>query len=196
MKLAANTTAMTHGHLLAILSSALLAHILSRTLYGGGIGDTLNMFLREGKQFLFELFGDSMPLHMLYEKIDLAIALASNTDCDIMNIKKIGAGLDAHDALAIATYSVLRYPLDFKAAITAAANHSGNTATTAFLTGQLLGAKLGYDRISWLAKDIEVINAIVEISDDLTDECQLHRRSDGYDDPKWRSKYIDCNYTM
>lgn len=197
MHLAASSAALTHGHPIAWLSSAFLAHILSRTIYGGcTIGDTLNLYLWEGKRLLYELLGNSEHLRALFAIIDNAISLVDNNDDDVENIIKLGTGWDAHECLAIALYCCLRYPMDFKMAVLAAANHPGNTAATACLTGQIMGTKLGYHSIdpSW-ANALERQDVILEIADDLTDECQLHRCGT-YDNPKWRSKYQHCDFTM
>ena len=197
MHLAASSAALTHGHPLAWLSSAFLAQILSRMIYGGcTIGDTLNLYLWEGKRLVYELMGNSEYLRSLFVLIDKAISLVDNNNDDVENIIKLGTGWDAHECLAIALYCCLRYPMDFKMAVLAAANHLGNTAATACLTGQIMGAKLGYSRIdpSWV-NALERHDVILEIADDLTDECQLHRYG-AYDDPKWRSKYQSCSFTM
>ena len=166
-------------------------------IYGGcTIGDTLNLYLWEGKRLVYELLGNSEHLRALFAIIDNAISLVDNNDDDVENIIKLGTGWDAHECLAIALYCCLRYPMDFKMAVLAAINHPGNTAATACLTGQIMGAKLGYHSIdpSW-TNALERQDVILEIADDLTDECQLHRHGE-YDDPKWRSKYQNCNFTM
>lgn len=197
MHLAASSAALTHGYPLAWLSSAFLAQILSRMIYGGcTIGDTLNLYLWEGKRLVYELLGNSEHLRALFAIIDKAISLVDNDEDDVENIIKLGSGWDAHECLAIALYCCLRHPMDFRMAVLAASNHPGNTAATACLTGQIMGAKLGYHSIdpSW-TNALERQDVILEIADDLTDECQLHRHGE-YDDPKWRSKYQNCNFTM
>lgn len=197
MHLAASAAALTHGHPLAWLSSAFLTQILSRISYGGcTIGDTLNLYLWEGKRLVYELLGNSEHLRTLFTLIDKAISLVDNNDDDVENIIKLGTGWDAHECLSIALYCSLRYPLDFKMAVLAAANHPGNTAATACLTGQIMGAKLGYSRIDsdW-CNSLESKDVILEIADDLTDDCQLHRYGE-YDNSKWRSKYQYCDFTL
>lgn len=197
MKLAACVAAITHGHQLAWLSAALLAHLLSRTIYGGcNTGDNLNTFLREGKQFLYELFGDSVPLHELFEKIDLAVSFAGNKESDDANLNRLGQGFLAHEAVALGIYFCLRFPLDFYSAVTAASRHSGNTATTACITGQIMGAKLGYTGIDRrLIDSVECRDVVLEVATDLTEECHLRKRGE-YDDSKWRKKYETCDYIM
>lgn len=195
MNRAASSAALTHGHPMAWLCSAFLVHVLSRTIYGGCvIGDTLNLYLWEGKRLVFEILGDSPHLRDLFTIIDKAIELVDNEDDDRENIIQLGSGWDVHECCAIALYCCLRHPLDFEKAVTAAANHPGNTAATACVTGQIMGAKLGLSRINsdWV-NSLECQDIIKTIADDLTDECQLRRY--GYDDPIWRSKYQICDYT-
>lgn len=195
MHLAASTAALTHGNKLAWLSCALLVHIISRTVFGGATkGDHLCGFVWEGKQYLFELFGDSEELHQLYETMDKAIRLASNDDNDAENIQKLGNGERVDVCLGVAIYCALRYPLDFDGAIHAAANYSGAAASC--VTGQILGAKLGHNRLPPQAIDrIERFDVLREVAGDLTDSCQLRSYSE-YVEPKWESKYYTCDFTM
>ena len=194
MHMAASTAALTHGNKLAWLSCALLAHVISRTIFGGATkGDHLCGFVREGKQYLFELFGDSCELHQLYKTLDEAIRLASNNANDADNIQKLGDASRVDICLGVAVYCALRYPLDFDGAMWAAANYSG--ATAACVTGQILGAKLGYSHTAQQIDSIERLDVLCEVAGDLTDQCHLTRYG-RYDDPKWRSKYETCDYTM
>ena len=188
MRMAASVAALTHGHPIAWLSAALWVHSVSRTIYGGCVfSDSLYMYIKEGKQLLYEMFGYDTHLEALFAVINKAISLAADDEQDDHNnIVKIGSGYNAHECLAIAIYCALRYPMNFNKAVLAAANHPGNTAATACLTGQIMGVKLGYNRLD--TSEIEAYDAILELADDLVDQMDC-------DDPKWRSKY-QCDFAL
>ena len=49
--------------------------------------------------------------------------------------------------MAIAVYCALKHEQDFDAAICASVNHKGDSDSTGAITGNILGAYLGYDGI-------------------------------------------------
>ena len=53
----------------------------------------------------------------------------------------------AEETLAIAIYCSLKYQNDFSKGIIAAVNHSGDSDSTGAVTGNILGALLGFDAI-------------------------------------------------
>lgn len=67
--------------------------------------------------------------------IDLAAAGGENE----ANIRTIGRGWVADEALAIAVYCSLRYSNDFSKGIIAAVNHGGDSDSTGSMTGNILG---------------------------------------------------------
>ncbi|MCD7715852.1 MAG: ADP-ribosylglycohydrolase family protein [Lachnospiraceae bacterium] len=62
------------------------------------------------------------------------------------NIRQLGEG-GAEETLAIAVYCSLRYENDFSKGVIAAVNHNGDSDSTDAVTGNILGAWLGYDVI-------------------------------------------------
>jgi len=65
-----------------------------------------------------------------------------------------GGGWIAEEAVGMALYCVLRRPNDYRAAITLAANISGDSDTVACITGGILGARLGISAIpaDWIER--------------------------------------------
>ena len=104
--------------------------------------------------------------------IDLAIQLSDNDESDLNNIIQIGEGWVAEETLGVAIYCSLRHKDDFSAAIISAVNHSGDSDSTGAVTGNILGAFLGFDAIEekW-KKDLELYDVILEMASDL------HRRA-------------------
>lgn len=63
-------------------------------------------------------------------------------------LPSLGKGVTGESALAIAIYLSLRYQNDYYMAIHAAVNQNGASDTIGSLTGNLLGAWIGYEAIS------------------------------------------------
>ena len=123
--------------------------------------------------------------------IDCAVRLSENDlTNDLDNIHQLGEGWVAEETLGISLYCALRYQDDFSAGIIAAVNHNGDSDSTGAVTGNILGALLGYDRIAeqW-KKNLELSDVILEIADDLCHGCQMNEYSHYYDS-EWESKYI------
>ena len=93
--------------------------------------------------------------------------------------------------LGIALYCALKYQNDFSAGVTAAVNHNGDSDSTGAVTGNILGAWLGYDAIDdkWKS-DLELASVILEVADDLCHGCRMSDVSSYYD-PDWAMKYMD-----
>ena len=129
-------------------------------------------------------------LEELIHMIDLAVTLSKNTDSDLNNIHRLGEGWAAEETLGIAIYCALKYQKDFSKAIITAVNHRGDSDSTGALTGNILGALVGYDVIeSKWKQNLELIDVILEMADDLCYGCLMEEYS-SYRDPAWESKYI------
>ncbi|MEW5784044.1 MAG: ADP-ribosylglycohydrolase family protein [Bacillota bacterium] len=78
------------------------------------------------------------------------------------------------EALAIAVYCSLKHQDDFKRALVAAVNHSGESDSTGAITGNILGAYLGLNKIPavWVER-VELEEILTRIADDLLIEHQL-----------------------
>ena len=113
---------------------------------------------------------------------------------ELENEHRLGEGWVAEETLAIAIYCALRHPDDFSAGIIAAVNHRGDSDSTGAVTGNILGALLGYDAIDekW-KQDLELRGVILEMADDLYHGCQMEEC--GRDcDPDWSRKYIHAHW--
>ncbi len=78
--------------------------------------------------------------------------------------------------------------------VIAAVNHRGDNDSTGVVTGNILGALLGYHAIEekW-KKDLELIDVITELEDDIRHGCQMSEYGH-YEDPDWMRKYIDMRW--
>ena len=164
-KLAAEAAAITHTHSLGYMPAAVLAHIISRLVNSdSGLKD----IVYESKEAIIKLFEGDQNLRKLADIIDLAIELSENDDNDLDNIHRIGEGWVAEETLGIALYCSLRYSDDFSKAIITSVNHKGDSDSTGAVTGNILGAMFGYDKIGQKWKEnLELLDVILKVSDDL-----------------------------
>lgn len=144
----AEIAAITHGHPLGYIPAAALVHIINRIVYGHcTMGDSLYDITAECRMAMEEIFEGEPYLPEFLKKLDDAVELSRNTDSDIENIRRLGAGWVAEEAFAISLYCSLRYCDDFSKAIIAAVNHSGDSDSTGAITGNIVGAIVGYEKI-------------------------------------------------
>ena len=165
----AKAAAITHGHPLGYMPAAAFVYILEKIMSGEYTHDyPLNTIVHECIEKMKEMFSHDDHLDELIDIITLAVDLSGNDDPDISNIEKLGEGWVAEEALAIALYCSMKYHNDFSAAIIAAVNHSGDSDSTGSITGNIVGALVGYDKISqkW-TDDLELKDVVLEVADSL-----------------------------
>lgn len=186
---AAQLAAITHGNSLGYLPAAVLVHIIHRIVFPRE-ELTLKQIVEEARDTVRKLFPEDSNMDALCRIINLAIALSENKKDDLDNIHALGEGWVAEETLAIAIYCSLKYQNDFDRAITVSVNHNGDSDSTGAVTGNIVGALLGYAAIDekW-KKDLELIDVILELSDDLCRGCRMSEYSSCCD-PAWESKYI------
>lgn len=190
----AEIAALTHGHSLGYIPAAVLVHIVNTAVYGGRFVDTLAdaveaaMFTGKG------LFGQDPHWPELEALVEKAAALAENGAPDEENIRALGQGWVAEETLAIAVYCALRHHDDFSGGVIAAVNHSGDSDSTGAVTGNILGAWLGYGAIEekW-KRNLELRDVILEMADDLCYGCPLEEYHEDRD-PRWLRKYVEGRY--
>ena len=123
--------------------------------------------------------------------IEYAVNLSENKESDYANISKLGEGWVAEETLAIALYCAIRYQDDFDKAVIAAVNHNGDSDSTGAVTGNIVGAWVGYEAMNekW-KRDLELSDIILEIADDLCHGCVMTEYG-SYRDEVWETKYIE-----
>lgn len=181
--------AITHGYSLGQMPAAVLTHIIHRVVYP--LSDlTLKEIVLEARDVMTQIYSGDACLKELTDIMDLAISLSENHDSDLDNIHRLGEGWTAEETLGIALYCSLRYENDFSAGIIAAVNHKGDSDSTGAVTGNILGALAGYERIEQKWKEnLELAEVILEMADDICHGCQINEYSEN-SDPDWERKYI------
>ena len=187
----AQLAAITHGHSLGYMPAAVLVHIISRLVFPPeGKRPPLRNIVLEARDTAARLFAGDPHLAELTAVIDRAVELAEDgPDSDLDNVRRLGEGWVAEETLGIAIYCALRHQDDFSAGIIAAVNHDGDSDSTGAVTGNILGALLGYAAIpeQW-KQDLELSGVILELAEDLARGCPR----DACDrDADWEAKYVE-----
>jgi ADP-ribosylglycohydrolase len=195
----AKAAALTHGHDLGYIPAAALVYIINAILYGDYSGeDDLKDIVTDSTACMCELFREKPHIGAFKAIIENAISLAYSDKPDIVCLTELGEGWVAEETLAIAVFCSLRYRHDFGKAIRTSVNHSGDSDSTGSVTGNILGAYLGYDAIpEQYLSQLELKDVILEIADDLYRGCPISEYDpDPPDEIKmiWASKYITRDY--
>lgn len=182
--LAAQAAALTHGHDLGYIPAAALAHII-RAIVEKGL--PLENAVDESLGAMKKLFGQKPHFQEFDAIMREAVRLAGTETDDLDAIHILGEGWVGEEALAIAVYCSLKYPNDFDRALRVSVNHKGDSDSTGAVTGNILGASLGFRALPQKYKDhLELYDRILEIADDLFTDCQ--------NSEVWERKYVTATY--
>ena len=198
----AKSCALTHGHPLAILSAYTLGYIIYYALSDYPMKKAIRTAIQRMNDWVAEGVDKNQRLVKLRyknEKAELselfnkAINLAESGVDDQKGISQLGKGWVAEEAVAIAIYCSLKYADNFEDAIVAAANHDGDSDSTAAITGNIVGARVGYGKIpDYYQNNVELKDIIIELSDDLASGVPLEEDKNGniYPADEWLDKYL------
>lgn len=165
----AYVAAITHGHPLGYMPAAVVAHIISRLVYGPEM--PLKDIVIEAKVTCQKIFAGTEYLDYMSDIIDKAMELSENNEADLDNIHALGEGWVAEETLGIALYCALKYKDDFSKALAVSVNHKGDSDSTGAVVGNILGALIGYDAIDKKWKEnLELHDEIIKMADNLCQE--------------------------
>ena len=134
-----NIAALTHGNPNGFLPAGALAYLISLLANGEKLEDAIEKIKRK--------LDTQAQSELLLYKIKLAQNLAKSSISEKEAIETIGSGWTGDEALAIALYSCLKHPEDYKSVIRTSANHSGDSDTTAAIAGNIAGIIHGKNNI-------------------------------------------------
>lgn len=170
MLLSAQAAKCTHLHPLGWLPSALEAYLLYRLVQNvAPTVDDFRVYLSDGYVALSNLYPDQQE-HIDYLKslTDKALLLVDASTSDVQNIEAIGEGWVGEEALAMAIYCTAKYFDNFEQAMIASVNHKGDSDSIGAITGNLLGAVVGYEALpQCYLEELELRNVILHVADDL-----------------------------
>lgn len=169
-RLAGDAAEITHLHPLGFIPAALDAHIIYRlALDESPSRDSMEAYIREGVGVMKTMFPQyKADVDYMENLTELAILRSYNRHHPVLDVEKFGGGSTGDEALAIALYCSLRFLDNFEEAMIAAVNHAGDTDSTGAITGNILGAALGYEAILQFYKDdLELHDLILHMADDL-----------------------------
>lgn len=159
-RLAAKCAALTHGHPSGYLSAGVLAYVIACLI----TGMELEAAVQESIKALQSYDGHEECLHALEQ----AVALSATGAEPLAAIGQLGEGWTGEEALAISVYCAMKFKDDYRKAVIAAVNHSGDSDSTGAITGNILGAYLGKGAIpaDWIAR-VELRDVLIQLADDL-----------------------------
>ncbi len=190
-RLGAEAAALTHGHTLGWLPAAALSQMIHEISQDDAAIPDAALHALNTVEAMWPETEERLYFTCLMEK---ALDLAAGNMRDLEAIHQLGEGWVGEEALAIAVYCAARYEGDIDRALIAAVNHSGDSDSTGAVTGNIVGAKIGLSGIpEKYTKDLELRELIIEIADDLWQDCRLSGPEEK-PSPVWRQKYVEITY--
>lgn len=190
-KFGAEDSAITHGHPLGIIPSYILSSmiwfIVNENL---NIEESLKKAIDQYKT-KYNIFPEHY-FNEFNEIVNKTINLSKENISDTEAISQIGEGWVAEETFAIAIYSCLKYKDSFLDALICSVNHDGDSDSTGAVTGNLMGALLGFDSIpEYYVKNLELKDIILELAEDLSSSIPVGEYNENNDE-YWLSKYLYC----
>jgi ADP-ribosylglycohydrolase len=140
-RVGAQAAALTHGHPSGYLSAGMMASLVHLLVRDTPLTPSLQdgAAIEQSCRVLQTYAGHEETMRAIASAVQFAVDAPGDT---ASAIDKLGARWIGEEALAIAIYAVLSAP-SFTQAVTLAANHSGDSDSTASIAGQLWGAAYG-----------------------------------------------------
>lgn len=126
---------ITHNSPIAIASAIGNAYLIARAVngedYKSSLDDLIDFTRGISEEFTSKLYQTKEVLHLTPSKA----------------YKILGAGFKGHEAIAISLYSLINSGLNYRKGIITAINHDGDSDSTGCITGGIIGAYIGYEKI-------------------------------------------------
>ena len=168
--LAADAANLTHNHELGYIPAYVVSHIIYRLANDESpTSESFRSYVAEAMQQASQKYKClNYYIGILQALLDKALDLANADMPDCEAIQQIGEGWVAEETLAIAVYCCAKHFDDFEKAMIASVNHGGDSDSTGAVTGNILGAAIGYEAIPEHFKaDLQLHDVILHVADDL-----------------------------
>lgn len=189
-RMGAEVAALTHGHPLGWMPAAALVHIIQKIAKDGfSIREACEDAVAKMPRF----FTGNDYVYEMVHLMKMALELSKRSIPDIDAIHQLGEGWVAEETLAISMFCALRYSDDIEHALIAAVNHNGDSDSTGSVTGNIVGASVGFSNIPHhFLQKLEMRELILEVADDLYTDCPIDIKVPL--DPIWEEKYMKMTY--
>lgn len=168
--LAADAANLTHNHELGYIPAYVVSHIIYRLANDESpTNESFSSYVAEAMQKAAQKYKClKYSVDILQALLDKALDLANADMPDCEAIQQIGGGWVAEETLAIAVYCCAKHFDDFEKAMIASVNHGGDSDSTGAVTGNILGAAIGYEAIpQHFKEDLQLHDVILHVADDL-----------------------------
>jgi ADP-ribosylglycohydrolase len=165
-RIGAESGALTHGHIDAILSAGYYACFIANIVAGATV--------KEAAANALKRLQDEKGSESCAEIIRKALKMSASSLPVIKAMEEIGEGYTADEAAALAVYLAVRFHDDFDGAVLAATTYHGNKDSIAPITGNALGAYLGVSAIpqKWIY-ELELADLINHGADLLLEKVDM-----------------------
>lgn len=169
-ELATDAAKLTHEHELGYIPAYVMSHIIYRLANDESpTNESFRSYVVEAMQQVSQKFEYiEYSIGILQALLEKAFDLAYANIPEYEAIQQIGGGWVAEETLAIAVYCCAKHFDDFEKAMIASVNHGGDSDSTGAVTGNILGAAIGYEAIPEHFKtDLQLHDVILHVADDL-----------------------------
>ena len=159
-ELGVNLASLTHGHPTGYLTAGAMAVIIRKLLDGAG--------MESAARLAIELARPLQRSEETVASLEQALQLGAESAPDhSLNLKMLGEGWVAEEALAVGLYAAMQGD-GFPDVIRIAANHDGDSDSTASIAGQIYGAAHGCEDLprSWIHR-LDVHDPLLILAHDL-----------------------------
>ena len=154
-ELGSELAAITHGHPTGWLAAGYLAQLVQEVVAGAT--------LDEGALRALETLRRQPRHEETAAAVEKALWLSRAPRATTADVVQLGAGFVAEEALAIGLYAAM-VATTFEACIELAANHDGDSDSTASIAGQLWGARHGLDpMLAEVVNRLDVLEPLFDI---------------------------------
>ena len=160
-EVAADLARLTHQHPTGYLASGAMALLIGRVR-------RQELDLREASAELLTYLREVPQAEETSQAVERALACAKDTSPPEEAVSRLGEGWIAEEALAVGLFAALR-GRSFEGAVRIAANHDGDSDSTASIAGQLYGARHGVAEVplAWIRR-LDILDPLLVLAHDIT----------------------------